>query len=51
MASVDHVAATARTLRKLSAPPALSFKLAEHMRSQFKSRMESGEVFPKMIAQ
>jgi hypothetical protein len=50
MESVGHVAAIARTLRRLSAQAALLSRLAAIMHLPFKNLMESGAVSQKMIA-
>jgi hypothetical protein len=51
MENVVLVVAIARTLRRLSAHHARSFKLAARMPLQFKSHTASGEVSQKMTAQ
>jgi hypothetical protein len=51
MESVVPVVAIVKTLRRLSALHAQSFKLAAHMHLQFRSLTASGEVFQKMTAQ
>jgi hypothetical protein len=50
MVSADHDAAIVKMLLKPFALVARFLKLAANMRSQFKSLMESGAVYLKMIA-
>jgi hypothetical protein len=50
MENVVRAVAIAKMLRRLSAQPALSSKHAAITRSLYKSHMEFGAVFQKMIA-
>jgi hypothetical protein len=50
MVNAGHVAAIAKMLPKLFAVAVRFLMLAANMHSQCKSLMESGAVYPKMIA-